>query len=518
MVIGAGPNGLVAANLLADAGWDVLVLEAFDRPGGAVATDDDVAPGFRHDTFSSFYPLGAASPVIRGLDLEQHGLVWSHAPAVIGSPGPDGGWALVHRDAERTIAGLEASCPGDGDGWRALYGRWLRIGGSLVDALLSPFPPIRAGMRLGGAMLRGGLADDVQFLLRPATAMTAQHLRSEAAKLLVVGNAAHADLPPDGAGSGLFGWLLAMIGQQRGFPVPRGGAGSLTDALVRRLVAAGGRVRCGAEVEEILVADGRAVGVRTAAGRLRTRRAVIADVGAPALYERLLPAAAVPHRIRQRMQGFTWDPGTVKVDWALDRPVPWADTPETAPGTVHLPGGSGTAGDVSVWMSEVQSGIVPADPFLLIGQMTTSDPTRSPAGTESLWAYTHVPQHTVRDAGTGISGRWDRDDLERMADRMQGRLERAAPGFGARVIARRVLGPREFEARNANLHGGALGGGTANLHQELVLRPIPGRGRAETHLGGLYLGSSAAHPGGGVHGAPGANAARAALWHARFRP
>jgi phytoene dehydrogenase-like protein len=169
-------------------------------------------------------------------------------------------------------------------------------------------------------------------------------------------------------------------------------------------------------------------------------------------------------------------------------------------------------------LGQVQTGAIPAAPFMLTGQMTTSDPTRSPSGTESFWAYTHVPQQTRSDAGDGtIRGTWDEDDRERFADRMQARIERLAPGFGGLIQARRALGPRELEARNANLIGGAVGGGTAQLHLELVFRPVPGLGRAETGVAGLYLGSASAHPGGGVHGAAGSNAARAALLHHRLR-
>jgi phytoene dehydrogenase-like protein len=171
-------------------------------------------------------------------------------------------------------------------------------------------------------------------------------------------------------------------------------------------------------------------------------------------------------------------------------------------------------------LAKVSSGVVPDRPFLLTGQMTTSDPSRSPVGTESFWAYTHVPQPSATrgDAGNGITGRWDHDDCERFADRMQARIEARAPGFGDLVMARRVLGPHELEARNANLIGGAVNGGTSQLHQELVFRPVPSmRGRASTGLPGLFLGSASAHPGGGVHGAAGANAARAAIWHHRTR-
>jgi phytoene dehydrogenase-like protein len=167
---------------------------------------------------------------------------------------------------------------------------------------------------------------------------------------------------------------------------------------------------------------------------------------------------------------------------------------------------------------QISGRTIPDDPFLLVGQMTTTDPTRSPAGTESVWAYSHVPQVVERDAGPDqLTGRWDQGEIERYADRMQARLEDLAPGFGDLVLTRRVLGPREFEALDANLVGGAINGGTAQLHQQLIFRPVPGLGRAETGIRGLYLGSASAHPGGGVHGAAGMNAARAALAHHRLR-
>jgi phytoene dehydrogenase-like protein len=260
----------------------------------------------------------------------------------------------------------------------------------------------------------------------------------------------------------------------------------------------------------------RATGVRTEDGQVfQARRAVIADVVAPNLYGGLVAPQDVPARTARSMRNFQLDPGTVKVDWALDGPVPWDSAPPYAPGTFHV---ADSVDQMAEALNQVASQTIPAAPFLLAGQMTTSDPTRSPAGTESMWAYTHVPQQTSRDAGDGtVRGVWDRDDCERFADRMQERLERLAPGFGSRILSRRVLGPRELEARNANLVGGAINGGTAQLHQELIFRPVPGLGRAETTIRGLYLGSASAHPGGGVHGAAGMNAARAALFHHRVR-
>ena len=516
VVVGSGPNGLVAANHLADHGWSVLLVEAQPDVGGAVRSDRDVHPDFVHDTFSSFYPLAAASPVLQGFDLERHGLTWRQAPAVLGHPLPDGSWALLHRDREVTAAGFEAHHPGDGDAWLATCAEWDRIGPDIVGALLAPFPPVRHGF---GALRRlrsvGGLAF-VRSLLTPAVELGRNRFGGEAPRVLLAGNAGHADIPLDAPGSGLFALLMTMLGQTVGFPVPQGGAGRLSEALARRLRSLGGEIRTGCEVVRVEVDRGRAVAVRTAGGeRLAAVRAVVADVAAPHLYRRLLAPEDLPARTLRALQSFQLDPGTVKVDWALDGPVPWRTAPLHPPGTVHV---ADSVEQLTEALGQVHARAVPARPFLLAGQMSTTDPTRSPPGTESMWAYTHVPQEVGSDAGDGsIRGTWDADDCERFADRMQARVEALAPGFGARVVARRVLGPRELERRNANLVGGAINGGTAQLHQQLVFRPVPGTGRAETPVRGLYLGSASAHPGGGVHGAPGHNAARAALLHDRVR-
>jgi phytoene dehydrogenase-like protein len=513
IVVGAGPNGLVAANHLLDKGWSVLVLEAEPEVGGAVRSAEDVEPGFVHDTFSAFYPLAAASPSIRSFDLERHGLRWCHAPAVLGHPTPDGGWALLHRDRDVTAGLLDRDHPGDGAAWLALCEQWDRIGEHLVRAVVTPFPPVRSGLATLARLRSVGGLDFVKTLLTPAADVGTGRFGGTAARLLLAGNAGHADIPLDSPGSGLLGLLMTMLGQTVGFPVPEGGAGNLSGALARRIEALGGEIRCSTRVTRIEVASGRATGVRTEHGeRHQATRAVVADVAATHLYGHLL-GDDVPRRTSMAMRRFQLDPSTVKVDWALNGPVPWAAAPEHAPGTLHL---ADSVEQMTEAYGQVAAHAVPAAPFLLAGQMTTADPTRSPAGTESMWAYTHVPQEVARDAGEeGIRGDWGHDDLERFADRMQARIERLAPGFGSRVVRRRILGPHELEARNANLVGGSINGGTSQLHQELVFRPVPGLGRAETPIRGLYLGSASAHPGGGVHGAPGMNAARAAVAHAR---
>lgn len=510
VVIGAGPNGLVAANLLADAGWQVVVLEAGPSPGGAVRSDEGLAPGFVHDMFSAFYPLAAASPVIRGLRLEEHGLRWSRAPAVLAHPLTDGRCAVLGSGPQETAASLERFAPGDGDAWLRLYGLWRRIGADLTGCLFTPFPPVRAGGRLA---LRLGYAEAVRVarrMLLPARRFGEEEFAGAGGRLLIAGNALHADLTPESALGGGFGWLMCMLGQAHGFPVPRGGAQMLTDALVRRLQARGGVVCCGQAAAEVLVRRGRAVGVRTAGGtEVAARRAVLAAVPAPLLYGRLLRPEHLPGRLREDLRRFQWDFSTVKVDWALSRPVPWASEGPGGAGTVHLAEG---VDELTLFAAQIAMRQVPATPFVILGQMTTADASRSPAGTESAWAYTHVPQHITGDAGgAGITGRWDEREKEAIADRIEAQIERYAPGFAGTVRARRVLAPPDLERLNPALVGGAVNQGTTSLHQQLFFRPTPGTGRPATPVAGLYLASATAHPGGGVHGAPGANAARVAL-------
>lgn len=515
IVIGAGPNGLVAANHLIDRGWSVILLEAQSDVGGAVRSADDVHPEFVHDTFSSFYPLAAASPTIRSFELEKHGLEWRHAPAVLGHQLENSEWALLHRDREITARMMETQHPGDGDAWLSLCAGWDRIGEQIIGALLSPFPPVKTGLGVLSRLRSAGGLDLIRMLLTPVTDLGATRFAGAGAQLLLAGNAGHADIPLQSPGSGLMGLLMTMLGQTYGFPVPKGGAGMLSHALARRFEAHGGQILCSTPVVSIDIDRRQATGVRTATGEaFSAGTAIIADVVAPNLYRRLIAPEHLPSRLHKQMEHFTMDPSTVKVDWALDSVIPWASPPPYAPGTFHV---ADSVEQMTEALSQVSNRTIPAKPFMLAGQMSTCDPTRSPDGTESMWAYAHVPQRSIADAGDGgIRGVWDSSDKERFADRMQDRIERRAPGFGARVLARRVLGPRELEARDANLIGGAINGGTSQLHQQLIFRPVPGLGRAETPIHGLFLGSASAHPGGGVHGAPGMNAARAAIAHSRI--
>ncbi len=499
VVVGAGHNGLVAANLLADAGWDVLVVEAAEQPGGAVRSAEITAPGYLSDLCSAFYPLGAASPVLAGLDLPGHGLRWTHAPDVVAHVLPDGRAAVLNLDPERTAASLEHFAAGDGQRWLDMYHAWRGVGDQLLATVLRPFPPVRAAARLLASRAPADLLRLARRAVVPVRSLCEQAFDGEGARMLLAGFALHTDLGPDNAGSGMFGWLMAMLSQQYGLPVPVGGAQQITDALLNRLSDRTVQVRCATPVDRVLVAGGRAMGVRTEAGQdIRARRAVLCDVPATDLYGRLVPAVALPARLLEDVRGFDWDDGVVKVDWALSAPVPWTNDAVRGAGTVHL---DADMAGLARYHYDISTGRRPRRPFLLAGQMTTADASRSPAGTETLWAYTHVPQ---RDD-------WNAEEIDDHVQRIEDVVARHAPGFGDLVVGRHVYGPQALQDENRSLHNGAIGGGTSAAHQQLFLRPVPGLGRADTPIDRLYLAGASAHPGGGVHGAPGANAARAAL-------
>jgi len=513
VVIGAGPNGLVAANVLAERGWRVLVLEAAERPGGAVKSGELTEPGFTSDLFSSFYPLAVASPALRSMRLEEHGVRWRRAPVVVAHPQPDGRCATLALDVEETASSLERFVPGDGERWRAFWGSWQQAGDPFMDALLRPFPPLRGSARLLAALGPKGLLDFTRFALMPVRRFAEERFRGEGAAWLLAGNALHADLTPDSAGGALFGWVLCGLGQQHGFPVPEGGAQRLTDALVARLRAHGGVVECGAWVERVLVRGGRAVGVRLRDGEeVSAPCGVLATTIAPTLFRELVGEQHLPRDFVSDLDRFQLDNSTVKVDWSLDAPIPWIADDARRAGTVHVADGVDALTETTAQLSQK---LIPERPFLIVGQYAAADPTRAPEGREVAWAYTHVPQRVRGDAGgDGLTGAWDAREVDVFVARMEAEIEQRAPGFGALIRRRHVFTPADLEAANPNLLGGAINAGTAQVHQQLVFRPAVGMlGRPETPLRGLYLAGASAHPGGGVHGAAGANAARAALLH-----
>ncbi|WP_168705876.1 phytoene desaturase family protein [Gordonia paraffinivorans] len=506
VVVGAGHNGLIAAIRLADAGWDVTVLEAAPQVGGAIKSAE-LTPGYVTDLFSAFYPLAVASPAFADLDLGSHGLTWSRAPFAFGHPaGPsDDDAPVVHPDPADTAAHLARFDPRDGTRWLDLVAQWqTTVRPILLNSLFGPFPPVRALLR---ALRSSGTADALRlarFLLLPANQMVRELFHGEKARLLILGNALHADIPLDAPGSGVMGYLLTMLGQDTGYPVPVGGAGQLAQALRRRAEKAGVQVHCDTPVTRIETRGGRAVGVVDGGGRLwPARRAVLADVSAPDLYTRLLSADDVPARVLADLETFTWDTPVVKINYAIGGAIPWRSENLSGAGTVHLGADSHT---IASSTTDIETGNIPEQPFLLFGQMTAADPTRSPAGTESAWSYSHLPRGVTDDEAARY-----------LAARMDAVLEAHAPGVSDLIVERHVQTPRDLQAADANLVGGAVNGGTSQLFQQLVFRPTPGLGGAITPIGRLYLAGSSAHPGGGVHGACGNNAARAALAHDGLR-
>jgi phytoene dehydrogenase-like protein len=515
VVIGAGPNGLVAANLLADAGWDVVVCEEQPEPGGAVRSGEVTEPGFVHDLYSAYYPLTPASRYIEPLGLGDYGLRWRRAEGVVAHPHPDGRCALLSTDLEQTCASLDSFAPGDGDAWRRLYELWRTVGPALMRALLTPLPPVRPLGALLRALGPAGAVDFARFALLPARRMTEEAFRGEGGGWLIAGNALHADLTPDSAGGGLFGWVLCGLGQSHGYPVAEGGAGNITKALVERLRSRGGELHLDTPIERIELRGGRArVAVAADGRRFEARQAILADCGAPALFLDMLPEDAVPERVKEGLRNFQYDNSTFKVNWALRAPIPWTAEPARRASTVHVAEGIEGLGRAAVQLAERT---VPDRPFLVLGQYSMADPTRSPVGTETAWAYTHLPQEIRRDAGEdGIRGDWAGGDAEAFADRMEAEVERLAPGFRELIISRHLQTPADLATHNRNLVGGALNGGTAQLHQQAIFRPYPSLGNPATPVPGLFLASASAHPGGGLHGGPGGNAATAALRRSRF--
>jgi phytoene dehydrogenase-like protein len=492
IVIGAGPNGLTAAATLARRGWKVLVLEAQARPGGACWSVESTLPGYLHDVGAAFFPFADDSPAFRCLDLPGAGLRWVNAPLESCHPAPDGSSVAISTDIEQTVRSFGA----DGPAWRRLA-EWRRsLGDRLAAALLGPLPGFGAAWRLGAfnamKLARDGLSTTASFARR--------HFQTEAARRVVPSLALHVDLGPDDpAGAGL-GLVLALLAAQPGFRIPVGGAKSISLALIRRLEEAGGSVRLNARVERIVVRDRRAVAVRLQNGEeLGDRRAVLADVGPPALFLRMLDERSATWLLRRRMRRFRYGWGTFKMDWALSGPVPWRSEEARRSAVVHA---GDTVDDLRRFTRQARAGRLPDNPYLVIGQQSLADPSRAPAGGHTLWAYSRVP--------SAAEGGWSAS-RETFADRVERRIEGLAPGFRAQIRGRAIFSPDDLQAMNENLVGGDLGGGSAQLDQQLFLRPAFPYFRHRTPVRGLYLASASTHPGAGVHGACGFNAAHAAL-------
>jgi phytoene dehydrogenase-like protein len=495
VVIGAGPNGLAAAIRLAEAGRSVVVLEAADHYGGAVRTEELTLPGFLHDTFSSVYPAGAASPVFARMPLADHGLEWVHPESCYATPLPDAPAPALYRDMDRTVASLEAVRAGEGEAWRTFAQPFLDAWDGVAATMLSGFPPVGGPLKLLRQAGPLGTLGLVRLLTESSVGLARRLFESGGARAWLMGAAMHGDTPPHLPGGAIAAAYLNLMGHAVGWPSPRGGAGRLADALVAHLRALGGEVRVGTPVERVLVAGGRATGVATAGGEAIRASTVIADTMPHALLA-LAGEDALGGWYRAMVKRYHYGPATIKVDWALDGPIPWADEAVRGAGTVHV---GGSEDELLATIERQEQGVA-EHPFLLLGQQTVADPSRAPEGKHTAWAYTHGPQHGVD---------WEAE-TDRHVERVEAQVERYAPGFRDRILARHVLSPADLQARNANLVGGDVGGGSYKLRQ-VVFRPVPSLSPYRTPVKGLFLGSAATFPGGAVHGVPGDAAARAAL-------
>lgn len=470
IVVGSGPNGLAAAIRLAQSGWSVAVLESSSTPGGGVRSAELTLPGFIHDVCSSVYPMAVCSPFLSTLPLKDHGLEWIFPPAALAHPLDDGTGVLLRKSVAETAAGLGS----DGAAYQRLIGGLVLHWQDLIADILAP-PRVPKHPVL---MARFGLN-----AIRSARSLARAQFKTERARALFAGLGAHSMLPLENLSTAAVALTLAVPAHAAGWPIVRGGAQQLTSALVSYLKSIGGEVITGCHVEFL--------------NDLPPAKAVLLDV-TPRQFLRM--AGFYGHHAHvpaggsywYKLERYRYGVAAFKVDWALSDPVPWS-APECAlAGTVHLGGTLDEICDSERHAAKPRSPVIYEDPFVLFAQPSLFDPTRAPDGRHTAWGYCHVPNGYTGDMTAAI----------------ERQVERFAPGFRARILARSVMGPTELERHNPNLIGGDIAGGEPSLSQ-LFLRPTAST--YSTPLPGLYLCSSSTPPGPGVHGMCGFWAAERAI-------
>ncbi|HET9625870.1 MAG TPA: NAD(P)/FAD-dependent oxidoreductase [Kofleriaceae bacterium] len=461
VVIGAGPNGLAAAVHLAQAGAAVTVREAAPEIGGGTRTAELTLPGFLHDRCSAVHPMAILSPYLRSLPLADHGLRWIQAPISVAHPLDDRPAVLLHPGLADTVAQLGD----DAEAYERLVAPFLADPHGLLHDALAPLGVPRHPL----LMLRFGLHG-----LRSATGLARRFVTPEA-RALFAGCAGHSILPFERATSAAVGLMFLITGHVEAWPVAAGGSHAITRALAGVLAAAGGTIEVGAPVRSLAdLPDARAYVFDTSPAQL-------AAIAAPAL----------PARYVRRLGRYRYGPGVFKLDWALSGPIPWRDPRCLGASTVHL---GGTFEELAIAEAAVWRGEHPARPFVLLCQQSQLDPSRAPAGHHTGYAYCHVPAGSTFD----------------YTDLLEAQVERFAPGFRDRILARHVTAPADLERENANYVGGAITGGVADLFQ-LFTRPVARLDPYTTPNPRLYLCSASTPPGGGIHGMCGYHAARSVL-------
>ena len=460
IVIGSGPNGLAAAIAIAQAGRSVLVVEAEPTIGGGVRSAELTLPGFVHDVCSTVHPFARASPFFRTLPLESYGLEWIEPPAMLAHPFDDGGCAAIYRSIDRTAGGLGV----DGDAYRRLIGAVARSWPRIEDAVLGP-------LRWPGhpaALARFGWR-----ALRSADAVARAAFEDGRTRALFAGIAAHGMLPLERRPTAAIAIVLNVMAHVAGWVIPRGGAQQLTNALAAHLRALGGEIVTDRPVRSL--------------DDLPPARAILCDLS-PKPFLRIA-GHRLPAWYRRRLERYRYGMGVFKIDWALDAPIPWRAGECARAGTVHL---GATLDEIRRSERDAWEGRLSDRPFVLLTQPTLFDPSRAPKGRHIAWTYCHVPHASNAD----------------MLPAIERQIERFAPGFRDRVLARSVLRPHDLERHNANLVGGDIGAGVTDLRQ-LFTRPT--WRTYSTPARGLYLCSASTPPGVGVHGMCGYFAAKRAL-------
>jgi phytoene dehydrogenase-like protein len=462
IVVGAGPNGLAAAIELARSGVSVRVLEAADVVGGGSRSAELTLPGFVHDVCSAIHPLGVASPFFRTLPLAEHGLEWIEPPAALAHPFDDGTAVVLERSRDAAVTGL-----GEDDArWRRLFAPLARDAEPLLEDVLAPPHLPRHPLLLARFGARAAL---------PATALARLSFRGPKARGVFAGLAAHSMLRLERPPSAAFGLMLGLLAHSVGWPLPRGGSQRLADALASYLRSLGGEIETGRRVDSL--------------AELGDTRPVLLDVTPRGLLA--VAGERLPARYRRALERYRYGPGVFKVDWALDGPIPWRAEECARAATVHL---GATLEEIAASEAAAVRGEVVERPYVLLAQQSLFDPTRAPDGRHTAWAYCHVPHGSTVD----------------MIERIEAQVERFAPGFRERILARSALGPADLERYNENYVGGDINGGAAILSQ-LFTRPVARISPYTTPLPGVFLCSASTPPGGGVHGMCGYHAARAAL-------